>query len=568
MDFSLRLDTASWDLVMMLPQCSHITRKRGVYYYRRRLPGDAKREIAVSLRTRLFREAQWLAAKLDQMFRKLMSSVKYEKPADLQRIARQYLKSKLEHDIEVRTASPHVGVYSRSTDRIVADDLEWIESELQTAKTELRERLYRHQKPLIDELMQAHSIAPELRDVFSHAILQANVDFWVIVRERTVGDFSAEPEGIKAAHPIRSNAVSTEVASAPGPLLSEILASFLDYMSKHEGWRGQTLAQNKTSYAMFVECCGDMPVTAYERKHLAAFYDLLRALPKLYSKSAAWRGLPLAEIAARTRDEDYERLAMKTVKRHFAALGRLFAYLKERGEYQGENPAYGFKFPDKGRARHKRSMWEGEPLRKLFASPVWTGCSSEARRSRVGKFIIKDEKYWLPLLGLYHGNRLEEFAQLHRSDVRHEEGIWFLDINDEGDKQVKNEQSKRRVPLHPELLRLGFLKYVETIAPKENDRVFPLLRPGGPDNKLGFFFTKWWSRYRKDVGVYQKGLDYHSFRAGVATKLAVAGVSLEVRNELLGHEGKSTDERNYQKGFSLTFLAEASSKVSWPEVQL
>lgn len=171
---------------MMLPQCSHITRKRGVYYYRRRLPGDAKREIAVSLRTSMFREAQWLAAKLDQEFRKLMSSVKFEKPADIQRIAREYLKSKLEHDMEVRTASPHVGVYSRSTEpnRIVADDLEWIEGELQTAKTELRERLYRHQKPLIDELMQTHSIAPELRDAFSHAILQSNIDFWVIVSQR------------------------------------------------------------------------------------------------------------------------------------------------------------------------------------------------------------------------------------------------------------------------------------------------------------------------------------------------------------------------------------------------
>jgi hypothetical protein len=213
-------------------------------------------------------------------------------------------------------------------------------------------------------------------------------------------------------------------------------------------------------------------------------------------------------------------------------------------------------------------MWEGEPLRKLFASPVWTGCYSEGRRARPGTRIIKDEKYWLPLLALYHGNRLEEFAQLHRTDVRQEEDIWFLDINDEGDKQVKNEQSKRRVPLHPELFRLGFLNYVETIAPNKNDRVFPLLRPGGPDNKLGFFFTKWWSRYRKDTGVYEKGLDYHSFRAGVATKLAQANVSLEVRNELLGHEGKSTDERNYQKGFSLKFLAEAIAKVSWPEVRL
>ncbi|MGA8692533.1 MAG: hypothetical protein WB689_01575 [Xanthobacteraceae bacterium] len=100
--------------------------------------------------------------------------------------------------------------------------------------------------------------------------------------------------------------------------------------------------------------------------------------------------------------------------------------------------------------------------------------------------------------------------------MRQEDGIWFLDINDEGTKRVKNEQSKRRVPLHAELLQLGFLDYVEKTAPKVEDRLFPQLRPGGPDNKLGFYFTKWWSQYRKDVGVYEKGLDYHSFRASVA----------------------------------------------------
>jgi hypothetical protein len=209
-----------------------------------------------------------------------------------------------------------------------------------------------------------------------------------------------------------------------------VLPSFLDYMSAYEEWRGQTLAQNKTTYAMFMQCCGDLPVTAYERKHCAAFYDVLRSLPKLYSKTAAWRDLSLAEIAARTKDEDHERLSMTTVKRHFAALGRFFAHLKQRGEYHGENPAHGFEFPDKRRDRDKRSMWEGEPLRKLFASPVWTGCYSEVRRSRSGTHVIKDDKYWLPLLGLYHGNRLEEFAQLHRADLRQGDGIWFLDIND------------------------------------------------------------------------------------------------------------------------------------------
>jgi hypothetical protein len=97
---------------MMLPQCSHITRKRGVYYYRRRLPGFAKGEVAVSLRTRSFREAQWFAARLDHEFGRIIASVnKNKKTSDIQRIARDYLRSKLAFDMERRVASPNSPVY-------------------------------------------------------------------------------------------------------------------------------------------------------------------------------------------------------------------------------------------------------------------------------------------------------------------------------------------------------------------------------------------------------------------------------------------------------------------------
>jgi hypothetical protein len=81
---------------------------------------------------------------------------KYEKPEDIQRIARDYLRSKLEHDVEVRIASSGIGVYSRSTEpgRIVADDLDWIESELLGARARLRERLYDHERHTIDGVME------------------------------------------------------------------------------------------------------------------------------------------------------------------------------------------------------------------------------------------------------------------------------------------------------------------------------------------------------------------------------------------------------------------------------
>jgi site-specific recombinase XerD len=319
---------------------------------------------------------------------------------------------------------------------------------------------------------------------------------------------------------------------------------------------------------MLMECCGDRPVTAYERKDLAAFYDLLRGLPKLYAKSAVWKDMALRDIVEATKSEQHVRLSMRTIKRHFSALGVLFDRLRRRGEYAGDNPAHGFQFPDKRRARDKRDMWTDALIAQLFATPVWTGCLSKRNRTRPGDVIVKDDKYWLPLLGAYHGNRLEEFAQLRRSDVRQSDGIWYLDINDDDGKQVKNQQSKRRVPLHPELQRLGFLEYVFEAAREPQERVFPQLDPGGADQKLGHSFSKWFSRYRRDVGIYQPGLDYHSFRGAVATKLASADVSLEVRNDLLGHEGSSVDERHYQKGSSLKQLADAIAKVSWPELKL
>jgi hypothetical protein len=126
------------------------------------------------------------------------------------------------------------------------------------------------------------------------------------------------------------------------------------------------------------------------------------------------------------------------------------------------------------------------------------GADATRRRGVLGR-EKSSSRTRLPILGIYHNNRLEEFAQLHRADVRCEDGIHYLDINDEGSKQVKNEQSKRRVPIHRAVQHMGFLQYVEQIAPNPGDPIFPQLVPGGSDRKLGHHFTKWWTNYRKAI---------------------------------------------------------------------
>jgi site-specific recombinase XerD len=444
-------------------------------------------------------------------------------------------------------------------------DLELVSVLLDDTREALARRDYGSVADTVDELMEASGLPEDQRIALGHGILRANIEVLEGAHERLRGICPALDN--EETDKVGERSEKSAKAPLAGPKLSELLPDFLEFMTTEKGWRGQTVHQNKATYRLFIQWCGEKPIQGYTREDTGSFYDMLRKLPALYSKDKRWRDLALGEIVAQSKDVDVDRLSMKTIKRHFSAVGRLFKYFKQRGKYEGENPAYGFEFPTSGRASSKRDMWEGDRLRRLFSSPVWTGCHSYFR-TRPGDEVIRDGKFWLPILGLYHGNRLEEFAQLRREDIRQEGGIWYCYIWDGGDRQTKNEQSTRRVPIHPVLHRLGFLDFVSEASRGAQDAVFPKLRPGGPDKKVGYYFTKWWTNYRKTIGVYERGLDYHSFRHGVVTKLFAASVSDAIINELVGHEGKGTAQVTYKKTLPLPVLHDAICKVEWPEVDL
>jgi integrase len=502
---------------------------------------------------------------LDRKFVRLMTS--YSSMADLQGILRRELARVIEEDKQRHFSTPPGRpVYAHDVEGwdVLSADLQQIEWDLVDAKADLQRRDTGGIAEWIDDLMAEHGVPADRRTELALGLAQVRIQRLEQSRRHLLDGVTPQ---ISIEPPARSEPKVVALEES-GPSLSEVLPGFVDFMSTEKGWRGQTLLQNKNTYRIFEQLCGDLPITHYKKSHLTAMYDLLRALPAMYGKAARWKGMTPMAIADATKGEDIERLAMKTIKRHFAALGGLFGYFIKRGQYEGANPAYGFDFPMKGRPSQQRKLWDSQRLRLLFASPVWAGCAARSKRSRPGDLVFKDEKYWLPLLGIYHGNRLEEFAQLVRGDVREEEGILYFDINDEADKQVKNEQSKRRVPIHPKLIELGFIPYVFETAPLPGDPIFPQLKPGGADGKRGHAFTKWWTRYRREIGVYDEDIDYHSFRHNVTTKLFELDVSEALIDELTGHEGKGTSRRVYKKDMPLWKLHEAIAKVDWPEVVL
>jgi integrase len=69
---------------------------------------------------------------------------------------------------------------------------------------------------------------------------------------------------------------------------------------------------------------------------------------------------------------------------------------------------------------------------------------------------------WAALIGLYTGARASEVGQLLVADVFNEDDMPCIRISDEGEHQKgKTEVSLRTVPLHPDLLALGFWDWVE-----------------------------------------------------------------------------------------------------------
>lgn len=158
--------------------------------------------------------------------------------------------------------------------------------------------------------------------------------------------------------------------------------------------------------------------------------------------------------------------------------------------------------------------------------------------------------YWLPLIALFMGARREEIGQLRVCDVKRvpyiddaeqRQEVWCIDITDTPDddalpNQIKNEASNRLVPLHPKLIELGFIEYVEKL-PDQAGRVFPDLKPIGIGQKLTDKWGQWFSRYKVACGITDKAKVFHSFRHTWKTHAVDAGIPERICRQGRRHIG-------------------------------
>ena len=171
--------------------------------------------------------------------------------------------------------------------------------------------------------------------------------------------------------------------------------------------------------------------------------------------------------------------------------------------------------------------------------------------------------------------RMQEILQLERSDIQEVEGIYFFSINDkpvgtdykDGEyvKRLKTQNALRSVPIHPELIRIGLLDYVNA----SNREWLFSDTPCGDAPKMSDHFSKKFRTFLRASGVYTpRRKVFHSFRNTFNDALRNAHVSRELREPIMGWVDYKKMDNRYGKGHLIERLHNEVARVSYDGLDL
>lgn len=346
-----------------------------------------------------------------------------------------------------------------------------------------------------------------------------------------------------------------------GPTVAAAIARYLD-VGKTK-WVRKTYQARVWQLRFFEEHVGpDVPLAAVTSDHVRTFRDAIRTLHRLHGKRVG------CSFAARQTESVSHRIADKTAAIIFEPVKAFFRWAKSDEGLISTNPAEDVRLvaAKKDKGKKARRPFSANELVTLFNAPIFTGCRSIHRRYDPGDKIISDAKYWIPILGLYTRARLGELVQLHVRDVHLDGPIPYLSINEDNApdtcaadrKHVKSEAGVRLVPLHSEVMSLGFAAFVEAKAHQNRKgrvRLFGEFSYGS-DGQASTVFSKFFARFLDSVGLTDPALVFHSFRHNAEDAFRDALQPQYVIDRIIGHSNSATSAI-YGEGASLATLMTA-----------
>ena len=495
-----------------MAQQTRLHKRGNVYYFRARIPLNIlhlyapQTEIKFSLRTSSLKEAKALVNQF---------SVKYDAEFDLQQ---QALESKDALPTVLRIVDEATAkAIGRLWVRQVVDGDEQIrqmvsdeefaarETDLATSEQFMRQALARGKvdivEPVMTQFLGLKGIQLDCdaagRQLLCKHFLNAYTEGLQHQRRRSQGEIVIGAE-------IAPDASTFQVTAAqPGRLTLDEL--FTD-------WRDAVPGRNTNSVAGVHAC-----VREFDR----------------FMKSKAPSSYTRADFKGFKKHLEERGNSPRTVGKKLGFLSTILSYAVQ-DEKLTANPATGLLKAAPGASKKTRVPYNAKDVQNILGSKIYVSSARPAAGG--GEAVV-----WLPALGLLTGGRLEELAQLRVDDVGFVDGLGhYMHITDCDDEQhVKTDESRRRMPVHPDLLKAGFMRYVRRLQDAGETRLFPGLTQDSKGRWSGNW-SKFWGRYaRQEVGITDRRKVFHSFRHLFKDLLRETECRDEVSDVLMGHSDGS-----------------------------
>jgi integrase len=234
------------------------------------------------------------------------------------------------------------------------------------------------------------------------------------------------------------------------------------------GLAPKSIDKQRSSLALVVEILGEeTPVSAIGYDQCKNVQKSLAKLPP--NRNKTFKDLTIAQTIERARVEGIPPMSPLTQQPYLAALKDLLDLALNKG-FIAHNHAQSLKplKRDGVAAGDKRAPFTLQQIKTFFESDFYQNCARGGPKPY--KLAVRDWQFWMPLLCLFMGLRPNEVCQLHKGDVRATAaGVHYVDVvvsAEDSDpatqslKTLKTATSRRRVPIHPELLAIGFLDFV------------------------------------------------------------------------------------------------------------
>lgn len=348
-------------------------------------------------------------------------------------------------------------------------------------------------------------------------------------------------------------AIGAKPRSIPAVTLKELAQAFAQERRVGAIWSPKTEGERLEHIKLLFKILGeDFDVREIGDSEAMLVKKTLLKYPKNRSKDPRTRNLPLEQAL---EVKSVPKIHARTINKYLQTYSGMFGWAEDN------------KFVEKNRfksltvdlsernASTRRAAFKAEQVRAILDELIGNSRG----------LIKKGHHKWGPLIGLYSGARLNEICQILLADIQKVEDIWCFSLTDEGDgQQLKNDASRRFVPIHPRLIELGLLSYVEELRTQRETRLFPLLsrdRKNGWGRRLSHWFNV---VFLPALSLKSPELVFHSLRHTVATRLSQAGVAEPIVKQIVGHTQLGVLQQVYvAEGYKLHQLLEALRKLPY-----